>query len=402
MKISQLFATAGILLVTTIAWFILGAAVESRSDHFGSDTHREVLRLWGPPLRQNHPHAFYQSPNVPHGRALVQAEKSRVKAVIDYDPKKRGLMRHRTYEVNFEGQYNFRNPTRIPQTLFVHFPLPETQGLRGVRVMIDEKETDVRRAADGSLQLAVEVQASAQLSLSVMYQTNGTDAWFYEFPHPERVRDFELFMKTNFTEYSFPVGCGSATQRDEAACEFIWSYQPDVLSAPNIGMDMPKILNPAPVASRISFFAPVSLLFFVTVLILFATLRGVNLHPMHICFVAAGFFAFQLLFAYLTDLVPIYFAFAMSALVSVALVCGYLRAVGGSCLLRIALPAQVGYMVLFSVSFFFDGMTGLTIAIGSVITLGLLMKVTANTSWKEVFSPKSVSVPPIPPQLPEY
>ena len=399
MKIHHLFATAGILLVTTIAWFILGAAVESRSDRFGSGIHREVLSLWGPPLRQSHPHAYYQSPNVPHGRALVQAEKSRVKALIDYSPKRRGLMQHRTYEVNFEGEYTFRNPTRIPQTLFVHFPLPETQGLRGVRVMIDDKETDVRRGADGSLELAIEVEASAQLALSVIYQTNGTDTWFYQFPHPERVRDFELFMKTNFTEYSFPVGCGSATKRDEVACEFIWSYQPDVLSAPNIGMDMPKILNPAPVASRISFFAPVSLLFFVTVLILFATLRGVSLHPMHICFVAAGFFSFQLLFAYLTDVVAISIAFAVAASVSVALVCGYLRAVGGSRLLRVALPAQVGYMVLFSVSFFFDGMTGLTISIGSVITLGLLMKVTANTSWKEVFTAKPNAKPPVLPTV---
>jgi inner membrane protein involved in colicin E2 resistance len=120
---------------------------------------------------------------------------------------------------------------------------------------------------------------------------------------------------------------------------------------------------------------------------------------MHVCFVAAGFFSFQLLFAYLTDVIPLYVAFGISALVSVALVCGYLRAVGGDRLLRIALPAQVGYMVLFSVSFFFDGMTGLTIAIGSVITLGLLMKVTAKTSWKEVFAPQKRPAPPVLPSL---
>lgn len=395
MKTSQLFATAGILLVTTVAWFILGAAIQSRTQEFGSGMRKEVHQVWGPQLVQDHPHAFYRSPNVPNGKALIQSEKSRVRADIDYAPKKRGLMSHRTYDVKFDGTYSFRNPTRIPQTLFVQFPLPDTQGLKGVQIKLDGKEADVRRSADGSLELAVEVAASAAVELQVVYQTNGTDAWLYHFPHPERVQDFELFMKTNFAEYSFPTGCGSATERDLVTCEFIWSYRPDVLSAPNIGMEMPKLLNPAPVASRISFFAPVSLLFFVTVLLLLATLRGIPLHPMHICFVSAGFFAFQLLFAYLTDVIPLYVAFASSALVSVVLVCGYLRAVGGNRLLHIALPAQIGYMVLFSVSFFFDGLTGLTIAIGAVITLAMLMKVTAKTSWKEVFAPKKSIIPPV-------
>ena len=395
MKLSHLFATAGILLVTTVAWFILGAAIESRSQEFGSGMRKEVHQVWGPQLVQQHPHAFYRSPNVPNGKALIQSERSRIKALIDYAPKKRGLMRHRTYDVKFASEYEFRNPTRIPQTLFVQFPLPDTQGLRGVQITLDGKPSDVRRSSDGSLELAVEVAASSVVALKVNYETNGTDAWLYNFPHPERVQDFELFMKTNFAEYSFPNGCGSATKRDENLCEFIWSYQPDVLSAPNIGMEMPKLLNPAPVASRISFFAPVSLLFFVTVLLLLGTLRGVTLHPMHICFVSAGFFAFQLLFAYLTDVIPLYIAFGISALVSVVLVCGYLSAVGGMRLLRIALPAQIGYMVLFSVSFFFDGMTGLTIAIGAVITLALLMKVTAKTSWKEVFGAKVPSIPPV-------
>jgi hypothetical protein len=399
MKTSNLFSIVGILLVTTFAWFILGSAIQTRTDEFGSNMRKEVQQVWGPNLHQQHPVAFYLSPNVPEGKALIQSEKSRVRAFIHYEPKKRGLMSHRTYDVNFEGNYTFRNPTRIQQTLFLQFPLPDTQGLKGVKITLDGKDTDVRRAADGSLELALEVGASTGVELKVVYQTNGTNSWLYEFPQPERIQDFELFLKTNFSEYSFPTGCGSPTQRDEKNCEFTWAYQPDVLSAPNIGMDMPKLLNPAPVASRISFFAPVSLLFFVTVLLLLASLKGLALHPMHVCFVAAGFFAFHLLFAYLTDVIPMFIAFGVAAIVSVILVCSYLRAVGGNALLRIALPAQIGYMVLFSVSFFFDGLTGLTIAIGSVITLALLMKVTAKTPWKDVFTTKAQRRPPVIPSL---
>ena len=68
-------------------------------------------------------------------------------------------------------------------------------------------------------------------------------------------------MKTNFDEINFPAGTGSPTDRKETkgSWELRWRY-PDVIGAQAIGMDMPSVLNPGPVASRISFFAPVSLI----------------------------------------------------------------------------------------------------------------------------------------------
>lgn len=109
-------------------------------------------------------------------------------------------------------------------------------------------------------------------------------------------------------------------------------------------------------------------------------LRGVNLHPMNYFFLAAGLFAFQLLFAYLVDLIPIGVAFGIAAAVSLALVGGYLRAAAGAGFARIALAAQFAYLVLFSYSFFFDGLTGLTITVGSIVTLALLMTLTARVN----------------------
>ena len=44
------------------------------------------------------------------------------------------------------------------------------------------------------------------------------------------------------------------------------------------------------------------------------------------------------------------------------------------------------FLVLFSYSFFVKGITGLTVAIGSVLTLAILMKVTAHVKWAEVFA----------------
>ena len=201
-------------------------------------------------------------------------------------------------------------------------------------------------------------------------------------------------MHTNFPEINFPVGTGSPSDRSRAGEGFtlVWDY-PDVLAAPAIGMDMPKRLNAGPVAARIAFFAPVSLLFFVTIVLLIGGIKGIPLHPMHVFFISAGFFAFHLLFAYLVDLLPLLPSFGISAAASMVLVCGYLKAVGGNALFKIALPAQAVYLVLFSASFFIDGLTGITLAVLGVITLALLMLLTARIDWKIFFAKKPPALP---------
>jgi inner membrane protein involved in colicin E2 resistance len=151
-------------------------------------------------------------------------------------------------------------------------------------------------------------------------------------------------------------------------------------------MDPPDRLNPGPLAARITFFAPVSLLFFVTVMVILGVLRRQSLHPMHYFFLSAAFFAFHLLLAYLVDHMEMGTAFIIAAAVSVFLVVSYLRAVSGW---RVALldaaAAQVVYLVLFSYAFFFEGFTGLTVTVGAVVTLFLLMQLTARVDWNEVF-----------------
>ena len=164
-------------------------------------------------------------------------------------------------------------------------------------------------------------------------------------------------------------------------------------------LGMPSVANPGPIASRMSFFAPVSLLFFFSVLVLMGMVWRVSVHPMNYFFLAAGCFAFQLLFAYLVDLIPLALAFVISAVVSLALVNGYLFAAVGRRFAQLGAIAQFAYMVLFSYSFFFEGLTGLTITIGAIVTLALLMAATARVNWAEKFanrSPLQEMPPPVP------
>ncbi len=148
-------------------------------------------------------------------------------------------------------------------------------------------------------------------------------------------------------------------------------------------MAMPEKLQPGPLAGRISFFAPVSLLFFFFFMFVIAALRGIQLHPMHYFFLATSFFAFHLLLAYLADLISIHLAFAVSSAVSIFLVVSYLRiVVNPRFAWREAALAQVVYLVLFSYAFFFKGFTGLAITIGAIASLFVAMQATARTNWR--------------------
>ena len=83
-------------------------------------------------------------------------------------------------------------------------------------------------------------------------------------------------------------------------------------------------------------------------------------------------------------------------MVSLLLVVSYLRvAVGKRFAFVEAALAQLIYLVLFSYAFFFKGFTGLAVTIGSIVTLFVLMQLTARLNWTEVFSrKKSKLVPP--------
>ncbi|WAC20718.1 inner membrane CreD family protein [Luteolibacter sp. SL250] len=385
MKLIHLIASMAIVACTAIAWFFLGSVLADRTRQSTSDMAAEVAGVWGPALVQKHPEAWFETPNAPGGRAMLPPSSSKITVDLKSEPKRRGLVWHRTYRVDFKAEYVFTNPTRIPQTVYVSFPLPDhSAGLNGFRFLLDGvSPAEQMPASSGGMTRAVVVPALGSVTLHTGYGTRGSDSFSYVFPDNRRVAGFDLVMKTDFGEINFPVGTGSPGERagSGGGWELRWNY-PDVLGAPSIGMDMPNLLNAGPVAARIAFFAPVSLLLFVVVMLLMATLKGVPLHPVHVFFVSAGFFAFHLLFAYLVDLVPLAPAFGIATVVSVVLVCGYLKAVGGRALFRIALPAQLGYLVLFSLSFFFDGLTGITLTVCSVLTLALLMALTAKVDWR--------------------
>ena len=127
-------------------------------------------------------------------------------------------------------------------------------------------------------------------------------------------------------------------------------------------------------------------------MVILGVLGNRNLHPVNYAFLSAAFFAFHLLLAYLVDHIDLHVAFVTASAVSIGLVVLYLRLVSGTnfALARAGL-AQLVFLVLFSYAFFFEGYTGLTVTVGAIVTLFVLMQVTARVEWGRVFSGSSGS-----------
>jgi hypothetical protein len=393
MSTPRLFAIAIIFLCTAVGWFILGQAITWRTTDKSSGFDASIAKGWGPPMAQAHPVIYYASPASADGKQRIQPVASDVRVMLKYEPKRRGLLRYRTYVVDFAADYRVENPTPITQTLYVNFQFPaKDTSYENFSFQVGDNLSTSAVAAAAGITEAVTLAPGESATVKAAYRSRGVDRWDYSFGQANRIRNFTLTMVTNFRNIDFPGGTGSPGDRksEEAGWRLVWEF-PDVIGAQGIGMAMPSVLNPGPVAARITFFAPVSLLFFFTVLLILGAVRGVNFHPMNYFFFAAGFFAFQLLFAYLVDLIPLHIAFIISSIVSLSLVAGYIRALSGAAFARLAAAAQLAYLVLFSYSFFFDGLTGLTITIGAIVTLALLMYVTAKIDWGERFA--SVATP---------
>ncbi|WP_395731637.1 inner membrane CreD family protein [Prosthecobacter sp.] len=384
MKLTHLASIAVIFVCTTIAWWLLGGVITQRTAQVGYQTGDDVSGRWGPQLMQKHPGARYTSSS--GSTVVLQPSKSDVKVQLVYQPVKMGLLWHRTYSVKFEGAYSFTNSTAITQTLNVGFDLPAGKTLLDkIRFTLGEGASMRRSMAapqEGVISDSVQLAPGESISISVSYECRGMNSWGYVFADASRIRDFALSMSTNFTDVNFPISSPTDRKATEKGMELVWKYE-DAISAPGISLEMPRELNAGPVAAQISFYAPLSLLLFFVVIIIAATSRGVALHPVNYFFLAAGFFAFPLLFSYMLDVVPVHFSFVIAAGASLLLVCGYLRAAAGDFLFRVAIVAQAAYMVLFSYSFFFKGLTGLTLTVGGIVTLGVLMALTARVDWSQ-------------------
>jgi inner membrane protein involved in colicin E2 resistance len=426
----RLVAVGAIFLCTTIGWMILGGTIDARTGESDGRLRSEVEALWGSEHRQLAPTVTVErsttrritTNNVVNGATVsatseqtassVQAgdlDGSDVDVRLDLEHRKKGLLWWPTYTVDFKGHYRFALPepgavgvdvTALDEAINIVLPMSAHGAVYdGFFIKLDGHDVKTTTTRDNTFIVTVPRGRRTAVDVDVAYHSRGLGTWVYSLAGggTAQLRNFALTLASSAANVDFPIGTLSPSTRttSDSGAVLQWRFA-SLVTGQDIGVELPARLNPGPVAARISYFAPVSLLFFLTVMVIVGVINQRSLHPMNHFFLAAAFFAFHLLFAYLVDVVDLAVAFAVSSVVSLGLVTSYLRIVqGAKAAFLQAGTAQLIFLVGFSLAFFHEGQTGLTIAIGSVVTLFVLMQLTARVRWTEVFGGVDVDMGPI-------
>lgn len=394
--VKRLIAIAFIFCCASIAWMILGGTLAARTADTGSGQLEKLNAQWGGSQSQMAPDFkarvavdTYNSDKKRVERGyedvVVPLRASRINVDLALEQRRVGLLWYNLYTVHFHGRYTIRNDTKSSQ-LSVHFPFPSNDGTYADFTCLigGQRVTDATALDQGYV--GFELAPGAQTTIDIGYLSRGMGNWQYRFGNTvQSVNDFALIMTTNFAAIDFPPQTllPVSEVRSGSGWQLQWHYK-TLVTGNGIGMAFPYPLQPGPLAQRITFWAPVALLFYLFVMLVVTTLRGVDLHPVNYFFLAAAFFSFHLLFAYLVDRIPIEIAFIICSVVSMFLTISYLRLVVGWRFAAVESGlAQLVYLVLFSYALFNEGWSGLTITIGAIITLFVTMQLTGRIRWSD-------------------
>jgi hypothetical protein len=399
--LKHLFGVAVVLIGAAIAWGILGATIAVRTQ--GSDTSQRdrLAAEWGSEQAQAAPYFWLDTRHVDkkgrpyYDTALTAPSASRIDVNLVLDPRQKGLLWYNTYAVDFTAAYRVAKPPPGARVR-VDFSFPsDSATYDDVTLAVDDKRVPVT-STRGVISALVSGSRGSMSTVTVRYRSHGIGTWTYKFGEGVvSVHDFLLTMNTNFRAIDFPPRTLSPTAKQETAdgWRLTWNYR-DLVGGFGVGMAFPQRLQPGPLAERITMWAPLSLLFYVFVMLVITTLRRIDLHPINYFFLAAAFFAFHLLFAYTVDRIPLGWAFVICSAVSMFLTVSYLRLVVGLRFAAVeAALAQFFYLILFSYALFDEGYSGLSITIGAIVTLFVTMQLTGRIDWSERFAAKRGAAP---------
>src|SRR5271163_1576959 len=146
-KMFKRIAAIGFIVVcTSIAWAILGSTILYRTNYSDEQLKSRVSSAWGTAQEQTPPTAAYQIVSqkqvtaTENGAAAVRTvehktwvtpllKQTRANAALRLDYRKKGLLWHSTYQVDFSGVYRFSNPSDQAHEVTFRMHLPASQAV---------------------------------------------------------------------------------------------------------------------------------------------------------------------------------------------------------------------------------------------------------------------------------
>ncbi len=402
MTIKRIVGITVIFTGTAIAWMILGGVNVARTSSSFSSLKGSIKSLYGGNVSIEAPTLYFRKPiAAPQVRnkedkytsVYSQLDRSKIEIDVRLDRRKKGNLWFPTFKTHFSGSYHFEIDDFNPnEQYYLHAPLTSTDSVySNIKVEINGEPFDKIAALIEKNSLPITPRNNGTVDFSIQYDVSGMEELSYlitpGYDEIGQIKNFECTMKTNFLDYDFPTSKLSPTEKKETdnSAELYWNFD-NTITGKDIGLIIPNKLNAGDIIPRVAFFAPISLLFFFVVLLMISVVYQQNLHPMHFFFLALTFFSFHLMFSYFSDKLDIYVSFVLASVISLGLTVSYLGRFLSKMMSYVIAPlTQLIYLVVFSFSFFFDGMTGLIVTICAVLTLFALMQITAKIQWDSVF-----------------
>ena len=405
MTVKRLIAIGFIFFSTCIAWIILGTTNQSRTNKMTTSLRKEVERLYGGQLIIRSP-IFYSKKlryeDIRDKKVIKKAyyerednllTSSKIMIRVLLDQRKKGNLWFPTFKMEFKGDYEFQIRNFDPDKR--HYILATLESadsiyddikfiingetVDSVLPMVKKQEVQVTPDIDGRVNLQIAYRCTGMEQLSYFISPNNNQIM--------QVNNFLLKIITDFDNYDFPSGMMSPIEKNKLdnKDELVWKFE-NTITGKDIGLKIPNKINPGKIVSRTSFFAPVSLLFFFVVIMIISMVTKVNIHPMNYFFLAATFFSFHLMYSYFSDHLNIHLTFAIASVLSLLLTITYLKLFTPNRFAFVYAPiSQFIYLIVFSFSFSFKGVTGMMVTICSVITLFVLMQMTGKVNWNDLF-----------------
>jgi hypothetical protein len=273
----------------------------------------EVYALWGPPGRQAPPLGTYQKIEKTEEKVVEQTsagnstktvvhetkveipiavDSSSVHVKLALEQQRKGLMWFPTYGVDFNAQYTFLNDNTGAHDVTVHFPLRSPEDGRSTGsdkngsfdgfAIVDAQGAPVEfQIAGDDAVFSQHFEVGERHAYGISYRTRGTTSFRYVMAQGSgHVHDLTVSVDTDFNGVNFPIDTLSPTSRALTPDSFHgeWHFA-SLVSTSAIGIELPQLLNPGPLATKVTLFAPVSLLFFFFVVAVLSQVRGHGAAP---------------------------------------------------------------------------------------------------------------------------
>src|SRR6266542_2306643 len=216
----RLTAIGLIWLGCAIAWVILGSTLLARSGSSSNTLDQEVQALWGPPLTQLPPRAFYTETRrvkqikenyvFEHDQDFevdLPLDRSAIDVKLSSQQRQKGLLWFATYGIGFHATYDFVNESGADRAIAVQLPLATQQAIyEGFEVRDEHGERLDAKVTGGTAEWKALFRAGEHRRFAVAYRSRGTGRWGYQLTAGTgQVRAFSLAVDADVGEVDFPA-----------------------------------------------------------------------------------------------------------------------------------------------------------------------------------------------------